>query len=472
MATPPATTVPVSRPVPRWLKGSLLAALVIGTCWGGAIWYWRANDIEPGGAELVAILLAGPLALLLALGIGRKLAALRASGPAASAQATPVQAAPAQQPVRPLAIVAASVRSPHGASVEELAAAIADNKARADLDEELVDADGFPVMTARSSDAQDPAMQEEISEWLANNGMPELRFTNEQWRALTLANGVVEDMASYAASDLIPAEGEPPMLRLSALLPDGWHDDQRHAAGMWLRHSVTQQGWPPARISVMTDTPSDVHAKRPAALLTQLAREAAAGNAHFAVMVVACASNIDQETVDEWAASESLFTSSRPQGLIPGEGAAGVLITSLHDDMAVEDKALALIDPGAPSDSPVEDNGRAGSKQVSELAERVLKFGALESSNVGMVVADADHRARPTRELMEFVSGTMRQLDGTDDVASVGLATGNCGAVPFMTALALARHHALERDAAVLCISTGNTAGGFAVLIRPAAALS
>ena len=66
----------------------------------------------------------------------------------------------------PLAIIGVSLRLPHGASPEELASAMAGNKARADLDKELVDDDGFPVMTARSSEAVDEVLQEEIAEWL------------------------------------------------------------------------------------------------------------------------------------------------------------------------------------------------------------------------------------------------------------------------------------------------------------------
>ncbi|QNA98188.1 hypothetical protein [Massilia sp. Se16.2.3] len=80
-----------------------------------------------------------------------------------------------------------ALRSPHGASAEELAAAIADGKARPDLDPELVDDDGFPVMSARSNDAVDEALQEEIGEWLTEQGMAQLRWSEAQWRALTRA---------------------------------------------------------------------------------------------------------------------------------------------------------------------------------------------------------------------------------------------------------------------------------------------
>src|SRR5690606_14260798 len=107
-----------------------------------------------------------------------------------------------------LAIVATALRSPHGSSAEELACAIADNEARADLDKELVDDNGFPVMTARSDDAHDGALQDDIADWLSSQGL-QVHLSEEQWRAITLASGVAAELASIAAGDLLPYEESP-----------------------------------------------------------------------------------------------------------------------------------------------------------------------------------------------------------------------------------------------------------------------
>ncbi|QNA87283.1 hypothetical protein G4G28_00255 [Massilia sp. Dwa41.01b] len=42
-------------------------------------------------------------------------------------------------------------------------------------------------MSARSNDAVDEALQEEIGEWLTEQGMAQLRWSEAQWRALTRA---------------------------------------------------------------------------------------------------------------------------------------------------------------------------------------------------------------------------------------------------------------------------------------------
>jgi hypothetical protein len=452
--------------VPGWLKSGLPVVLVLLACWGGAIWFWRGTDRMPATGDLLLYLLALPTVLLLALRFGPKVFARPAMTDSTTVSAGPGTTSAVQ--VQPLAILAASLRTPHGASAEELRAAIADNKARPDLDRELVDDDGFPVTAARSRDAIDDALREEITEWLAHNGMAQLRFSDEQWRALTLASAVTGELASKAASDIIPAEGLAPMLQLVPLLPAEWHDEQRHAVGMWLKHTVAKFGWPAGRITLAEEGSGHAHDATPAAVVGRLAHETTASDVPVAALVVACASNLGDETVAEWSSSATLFTASRPQGLIPGEGAAGLLMTDLRQARAVQGAAFALLDMGgeARRDSSVEDARSTDSKSIGEVADRALKLAAAERSDVAMIIADTGHRSKRVQELMEFASAAMPQLDGEADVVRVGVATGACGAVPYIAALALAHHHVLERGAQVLCISNEDPYARSAALVR------
>jgi hypothetical protein len=86
---------------------------------------------------------------------------------------------------------------------------------------------------------------------------------------------------------------------------------------------------------------------------------------------------------------------------------------------------------------------------------------------VAVIVADTGHRTNRTLELMAHASGKMPQLDGTDDVLRVGAACGTCGEVPFITALALAGHYTLERQAPALFISNEDPYHRVAALVRP-----
>jgi hypothetical protein len=382
---------------------------------------------------------------------------------------TPAKAAVTSAQTLPLAILAASLRLPHGASAEELASAIADNKARPDLDKELVDDDGFPIMTARSSEAVDEALQEEITEWLAVNGMDELHFSDEQWRALTLANAVVAELAAQAGGQILHQVGTQTRLQLLPILPTEWDIAYRRATSMWLQQMVARYGWPADRIILSAEKTGSLDDVNPSSVFKRLAHSDGATDAPLIAMVVACASHIGDATVAQWAGDDSLFTSSQPQGHIPGEGAAGLLITSQAS--VAEDATIVLVDgvEEARRDTSTDETKRTDSKLLAALSERALRRNGINASDVTMLIADTGQRASRVLELMAHVSAGLPQLDETDDVVRVGVASGTCAAVPFITALALGRHYVLERAAPVLCVSNEDPYRRVVVLARPSA---
>ena len=401
------------------------------------------------------------------------LARPKTAAPAGTATAAASQPAPATPSALPLAILAAALRAPHGASPEELAAAIAGKKARPDLDPNLVDDDGFPITSARCDAAVDEAVREEISEWLVLSGMAELHLGEAQWRALILGTAVVRDLAGEALAQLMPAEGAPPQLRLLPILPSGWTVEQRHAAGLWFKHTVAQFGWPVdhlTRIDVAREPDTAVSS----IFHDQFAPHSATAPVRQAAIVIACASNIDQETVDTWATNKTLFTPTQPQGSVPGEGAAGLLMTNLAYAQSLPAAAFTLLDPlkEARLASSADDNRRPDAALLSSLANQACNHANVDLANVGMIAADAGQRTYRIRELMAVASGSFPHLDDTTDVACVGISSGRCGAVPYLTALALAQHQASARGTPVLYLINEEPHVRYAALVRPTVPLS
>lgn len=381
----------------------------------------------------------------------------------------PAPAAPAAAP--PLALLAAALRAPHGASSEELAAALATGKARPDLDPELVDDDGFPITSARCLNADDDSVKEEIADWLVLSGLAELEWGEAQWRALILGTAVVRDLAGEALAQLMPAEGAPPQLRLLPVLPAGWTAEQRQAAGLWFKHAVAQFGWPVDHLKRI-EVPSEPGAVASALLHSQFAPGSAAASLHQAAIVIACESNIDQETIDTWAANKTLFTPTQPQGLVPGEGAAGLLMTALDYAQSLPEINFTLLDPfnEARLPSSADENRRPDTTLLGSLAQQACKD--LDLANVRMIAADAGQRLRGIRELMAVASAKFPHLDDTTDVACVGVSSGRCGAVPSMTALALAQHQTAANNAPVLYVINEEPHACYAALVRPRIPLS
>lgn len=460
-----------------WMKVSLAMVLVVGLCWGGAIWFWSETNRMPATQDLVLYLLVLPLGLLLALWLGRKLIAAIAAAPAtatALAPAADAALAPAPQ-AAPLAILAAAIRTPHGAFADDLSVAILENKARAELDPVLVDDGGFPVMTARSKDADDDSLEEEIRAWFALNGVPSPDLKTEQWRALALATAVAAELAGAAVGELVPREGVTPMLQLLPLLPADWEIDERRAGGLWLKHVVSQAGWPLERIALAAELPLDARAAGPSSVLARLAHQGTLSGLPLVGMIVAAASHLGDASIERWEGNATLFTSSRPQGLIPGEGAAGLLLTDLRQAQAIDGASYALLhlEADARRHNSADESKKADAKLLGTMTEKVLASASAEAATVAMLVADTGHRTGRVLELMELTAAALAHLDADTELLCVGSACGTCGAVPFVTALALARHHAIALEAPVLCISNEDPYRRSAVLIRPpAAALS
>jgi hypothetical protein len=205
----------------------------------------------------------------------------------------------------------------------------------------------------------------------------------------------------------------------------------------------------------------------PSSIFKQLTHNAATTNASLIAMIVACASYIGHETVARWAEDGTLLTSSQPQGRIPGEGAAGLLITNQLN--LVDAEIIALLDEleEAHRGASADESKRSDPKFMVELSDRALKHSGTRASDVAMLIADTGHQTSRSLELMGYVSAGMPQLEETDGVIRVGAATGTCGAVPFIAGLALGGYFAVEREAPVLCVSNEAPYRRAAALMRP-----
>ncbi|MBB3222032.1 hypothetical protein [Pseudoduganella umbonata] len=456
-----------------WIKGGLAALVAFGICWGGAIAWWQGTGRSPSNTELAALLLAAPLALLATFLLVRHLrkpaaAPEAAGGPAEAATPAPPVAGPS------LALLAAALRTPHGAAPEELAEAITDQRARGDLDPELLDDDGYPVMSVRVADPIDAEGREQIGLWLAAQGQPDPLFDDEQWRALGMATSVAAELAHQAGAHphvlpddaSVPAAGMPalPVLQVLLALTGAWNEAQRGAAAAWIHYVVGESGWPASHAAI-----SVAAQPAPAAAvsnwLIQLTAQAA-GTPTIA-MLLACDSQIGEASVNALAADGRLFTATRQQGLMPGEGAAGLLLADASAAALLGGDPVHLHTVAARRDDSADVARKPDAALLRNLGAQACTQGAVEPAAVAMLLADTGHRTSRVMELMELATGALVQLDAGTDVLATGSACGHAGAVPFVAALALAHRNALERQAPVLCVSNEDPHYRCAVLVRP-----
>jgi len=464
-----------------WLKPLGFAAGAFGACWIGAIWYWRATNRMPATDDLVLFLLVLPLALLLLVWIGKKVhtrmsaAAASAAAPVAAAEveAAPAAAAPS------LTIVAAAVRAPHGESADQLYAVLAEGAARPALDDQLYDDHGFPVMTARVADNDPAALREELESWLTARGLDAASFSDEQWRALNAGSAVLAELAAWLGTH--PQIGEhtaridpraPTTLPLLHLLPvwsADWSTETRALADEWLRHLLVQAGWPHDRLAP-TATQANAHVN---GLLNTLLTDAATDTtAPVLALLLACDSRLSEGAIDALSGAGRLFTARNAQGEVPGEGAAGLLIADAAQAALLAPGEEAVLLRGAASaelPGSADVAKRVDGSVLRRITEALLKHTQVAAADIAALTADTDHRTGRVMEVMDLVSEQFKELDPAADLASVGAACGSCGAVTYLTALAVARQAALERSGPVLCIGNLDPYRRDVALVAPAA---
>ncbi|NGZ84936.1 hypothetical protein [Duganella aceris] len=478
-----------------WLRNAALTTTAFGGSWGGAIWFWRENNRMPDTGDLVLYLLVLPVLLLTAWWLGRK-AWTRISMPAAASASTAaaVELTPVAPALAPgLTIAASAVRAPHGASIAELRGALAGQQARPELDKELYDDDGYPIMSARLPDAGTDIAKEEFGQWLGTQALPDPHFDEGQWRALAAGGAVVSELAGQLGmhQHLQPwleqqherregrlppnavAAAEPPALQLLAVWPAEWRPEQRDAAQQWLRHLVVESGWPQERLAPTAAPSLDPHSLDDAGqLLAALLKRAAEAQRPSLALVVAAGSQVSEAGVARLSHHAALFTSANAQGQIPGEGAAGLLLADAAQaqllDGAGRNVLQAIVNGrrGASADTARRDTDTS----LADLTGQVLREGQADAAKVALVAADTGHRTSRVMELMNLVTATAPQLDPGADVIGIGASCGSCGAVTWMTALALADAEAQDRAGPVLCISNEDPYRRCAALITPAAA--
>jgi hypothetical protein len=465
-----------------WLKPLGFVAGAFGACWIGAIWYWRASNRMPATDDLILFMLMLPLALLLLAWIGKKvhtrMSAAAAASAAAPVVATQAEAAPAAA-APSLTIVAAAVRAPHGQSADELHAVLAEGSARPALDDQLYDDHGFPIMSARVADNDPATLREELEPWLAVRGQGASVFSDEQWRALNAGSAVLAELAGWLGMHPQIAEHNAridnrapvtlPLLHLLPVWSAGWPTEARALADEWLRHLLVQAGWPQDRLAP-TATQATAHVN--GLLNTLLTHAATDPSAPVLALVIACDSHLSEAAIDALSGAGRLFTARQAQGEIPGEGAAGLLIADAAQAALLAPGEEAVLLRGAASaelPGSADVAKRVDGSVLRRTTEALLQHTQVAAADVAALTADTDHRTSRVMEVMDLVAEQFKELDPAADLASVGAACGSCGAVTYLTALALARQAALERSAPVLCVGNLDPYRRDVALLAPAA---
>ena len=486
----------------RVVKAALATLLVFALVWTAVIVHWQATARQPSGADIVLSLVLLPIALA-ALLFASIRAFKRARMPAASAPAGSAAAQPSSghaagpdSPRAPLAIVASAIIGAACNTSAELAAAFADGKPPA-LDTELRDRDGFPVFAARA--VIDSALIEEWRASLAGRRdafAPIAAIDDEVLRTLALASmaldALLHELATLPNFVLVSDMGDEAEYRkpqraaprwfVTLLLPPEWTDALRSAASelfgarveaglaeLGLHAGAREISAPLVRLGVETMTLID-------SLEARLAADTQRGMAPGIALIVAAASHIGESTIDAWQSRGTLFGAATPQGLVPGECAAGLVMTpaslasqqvgenATHPPLFAAAKRVHLhrVASGR-RETPVDARGKASADALATVADRALLAAGpaapaqpLSPDQVACIVADSGPQAVHLLELAALVSERFPDLDPLADNWALGSIQGHIGVAGTLAALCVAHACAIAREAPVLVASTSD----------------
>lgn len=466
----------------KWFVSGFLLTSVFAVVLLGALYYWDSHQMNPSATHVAAVLLGIPLALFFTYWLSKKLWTVRKEKKqkAAEAEAEAKEAEKANADSEPAptinttSVIAAAIKTMHGDSAEALREIAKSGEVDFELDAQLVNAEGFPVLTGRIDDVDMDAQRDALRDWLSKQDKTDLYLSDEQVRTIDLGsfviNALMEQVLMHPTFEQYqiakPAEKpriQLPMLGLTPMLPLDWPDETYAAIGAWFTFLVTEAGWPQDRVALKLykqDTLS-----RWGEVLTQLVNAEATTQPPLNLLV-SCSSYIGEASIEQWpVASQQLFGGGKNTTHIPGEGAAGLLIA---DDMnAALFEGLTKSRLYAPQ--KIEGNGTDKSQSDASiaLAQGLLKGANIAADNITLLVTDSDQSANRIIETANVARTALPHLEADEQVVQVSYYCGSLGATAFLISTALAHDEVEAENGISLTLSNLDNDYRFAAIQTP-----
>jgi len=457
----------------------LVVAAVFVAVWLCVILYWRASGATPGGTQMLLLLGVLPVALLGGIWLVRRARASRAE-PAPAEEPKEVAAASGDEATYeatpPLHCLAGALRLPCGDDASEVLAVLP-TPPRPGLHPKFRDRDGLPVFAAHVERLDTEGFADTVA-GSAELGS-QLDRDEERVRALALLEPVATGLFDETALLLPPlpvaeerviaglrrTEGQDVRIavRVHALLPMSWETPLRQAVADWLLELALASGIDRRRIAVEV-APAD-GAVTAWSLLDAIAGGTADGEAWH--LVLACDSLVGERSVQQLIATGRLMDSRRSEGIVPGEGAAGVLLRpSGAPSVADAGQAVALHRPSrATLAAGVQ--ARAAAKATGELMSLALRRADVEADTVALVLSDADQRPSRAVEASAAAAAACTELDIATQCGALGVPCGETGHVAPIALLALGVAQVRASMQAVLLLSLGAGLERMAAVVAP-----
>lgn len=476
----------------QWVRQSLFVSIVFIAVWVMMVIYWQTSNRLPSTSEIVLYLFGVPSGLLLSVWLIRQGMGLFSAKPAVT---NPDTQAPQSEVVSAnegtakqerewtLHIISSAIASPHGMSTDELAANLISDEAKFNLDDELTDSNGFPILTGRIQDLDEDLYRTALDSWLTSRNLPLVAWSTEQLRALTLGSNITIELAQQAVT--YPALHEYistppdkrklvllPSLQLLTALPTHWEAEKHKIATEWFTHLIEEQGWPIEKI--VSNPTSAINHRDPLSIIDRFSVQIHRQEISCLAMLITCESYLGEAIISTWENTGNLLTGNNHNGKTPGEGAAGLLIADAEQAKHFDLESQAIIHriSSGKREKSADSSGRISSDFLTKLAQDALTVAKIDADKVTLIASDTDHRANRNAELLEMAYATFPELDLLTQCLKGPSKCGAAGNASSVTALALAHHAVTSGSTHALYVSNQDPFTRTAVILSPIAAVS
>ena len=428
------------------LKEIGLIILMVILVWLAGISRWLIINRVPTTLDILLYLIGLPLLLLFTYIAVNKTARF-VKERLISKSEPPLSSSPSEPEEDPtlswtLPFVALDFILPQGESADELIAACKENK-RPTPHESLQDNQHSPAFIAaiKPIDIQniEESLPSEAKSW-PDSYKRNLLITEKL--VIRLLDKHLDKLRLQPVTDATAIQT--PLLQIDWLLPHHWDTSHCAAAEVWLAQQLSSHSWgfPEIQlrsraISVKSNTLLEVDElnlayHKETLLLPRL--------------LLVSDSSVDEETISAWDSKHMLYRPNTPEGLVPGEGAAGLLVVPKFYKVPTQSTVLGGLFSGKRS----KDVSLPQRLQADILVNLANKAIASTEEQDWKLISDTDLRPSRTGEALNFASTFLPEQDPLDSLYSLGTANGAANTVLPLAALAVAQHECENEGLAAL----------------------
>lgn len=457
------------------LKGIGLIVLVVALVWLAVISRWLITHRVPNTLDIFLYLIGLPLLLIATYLVVSKLATTvkQRFSPSSNEELAQTDNHTEEDPTLrwQLPFIALEFLLPEGDSPDALIAACKDNK-RPNIGN-FENSLKTPLMTAGISDIDAASINDSL---LANNSP----LAESHQRNLAIAEKLVirlldkhfDTLQSHTVSNDEHAQTSP-ALQIDWVLPPEWLDEHCALAKTWLLEQLSAHGWSSQTIQVAARSlPPKGHVLLEVDKLNLAYHEA---RLQLPRLLLVSDSTLDKTIIENWEQKQYLYQPNNPEGLIPSEGAAGLLVVPTSHPVLKHRQSTGIgrVFSGARG-KDVSRPQRVQADTLIALAKQAIQFSSPETSHKGAedevewrLVSNTDLRPTRISEALNFAFSLLPEQDPLESVYTLGAANGSTTHVLSLASLAIAHYECENEDLATLAFCHHDSVQRYVVKVSP-----